>query len=83
MNFEIKANSPLDEPIFLATKLFEPGSILQFVNFSITIGFASVSKKFLTNTSNDILLNDKLAIDTLISVFAELPSEIDINLNKL
>ena len=83
MYLEINAYSPSDEPIFLATKLLDAGSKLQFVNFSITTGFASVSKKFLTNTSKDILLNDKLAIETFISVFAESPSEIEMNLNKL
>ncbi|MFN9902541.1 MAG: hypothetical protein ACK55Z_27925, partial [bacterium] len=62
--FEIRAYSPLDEPIFLATKLLEAGSMLQFVNFSITIGLASESKKFLTRTSKVILLNDRLAIET-------------------
>ena len=72
-----------NEPIFLATKLFDAGSMLQFVNFSITTGFASVSKKFLTKTSKLILLNDKLAIETLISTFAESPSEIEMNLNNL
>ena len=80
---EIKAYSPSVEPIFLATKLLDNGSMLQLVNFSITTGFASVSKKFLTNTSNVMLLKDKLAIETFTSVFAALPSEIETNLNKL
>ena len=81
--FEINAYSPFEEPIFFATKLLEAGSILQLVNFSITTGLASVSKKFLTKTSNVILLKDKFAIETLTSTFAESPSDIEINLKRL
>ena len=40
---DFNSNSPLDVPIFLATKLLEPGSIVQLVNFSRTTGLESVS----------------------------------------
>jgi hypothetical protein len=57
--------------------------MLQLVNFSITTGFASESKKSLTNTSKVPLLNEMFAIEILTSVFASSPSAIVVNLNKL
>ena len=61
----------------------ENSDLKDLIHHSRTTGFWSVSKKFLTNTSNVILLNERLAIETLTSEFAAFPSEIEMNLNKL
>ena len=74
--------SPSEVPIFLAIKLFKFGFIVQFVNFSSITGFASVSLKSRTTTSNVELLNDMFTQDNLTCLFASLPSEININLNN-
>ena len=64
-------------------KLFSWGFIEQFVNFSITTGFESESKKSRINTSKVPLLNEIFAIDILTSMLDVSPSAIVINLNKL